>query len=104
MRPPNHRPTEMYLGTSDERRDLLRREARGRRQARPGRARIATLAGVVFLVMVLAAVVVVGPGRAIGWVGDYLIPVGLVVGVLGVTFVLFLWWGGKFYDKMYPRS
>ena len=103
MHPPNHRPTETYRGPSDERRDPLRQEARDRRLlARRGRAGIATLA-VVFLVLVLAAVVV-GPGRAIGWVGDYLIPVGLVVGVLGVVFVLCPWWGGKFYDMMYPRS
>ena len=58
---------------------------------------------VVVLVVVVAAVVVVGPGRAIGWVVDYLIPVGLVVGVFGVAVVLFLRWGGKFYDMMYPR-
>ncbi len=102
MHPPNHRPTEMYLGTSDERRDLLRQEARSRRQARPGRARIATLVAVV-LVIVLAAVVV-GPGRAIGWVVDYLIPVGVVTGViiaclalLSLAFKrhpdLWHWWG-----------
>jgi branched-subunit amino acid permease len=58
---------------------------------------------VVVVLVVVVAAVVVGPGRAIGWVGDYLIPVGLVVVVLGVAFGLFLRWGGKFYDMMYPR-
>ncbi len=89
MRPPNHRPTEMYLGTSDERRDLLRREARSRRQARPNRARIATLTAVVFLVLVLAAVVV-GPGMAIDWFGTYVFPVAVIlaVGLYGLVLLV----------------
>jgi protein-S-isoprenylcysteine O-methyltransferase Ste14 len=90
MHPPNHRPTEMYLGTSDDRRDLLRQQAVGRRQARPGRASVATLAAVVFLVLVLAAVVV-GPGRAIDWLVNYLIPVGVITGVIIASFALLLY-------------
>jgi protein-S-isoprenylcysteine O-methyltransferase Ste14 len=90
MRPPNHRPTEMYLGTSDERRDLLRREARSRRQARPNRARIATLAALAVLVLVLAAVVV-GPGKAIDWLVNYLIPVGVITGVMIASLALLVW-------------
>ena len=67
------------------------------------RRRLAALFTIVVVVLVVVVAVVVGPGRAIGWVGDYLIPVGLVVGVFGVAVVLFLRWGGKFYDMMYPR-
>ena len=100
MRPPNHRPTETSFGTSHQRDDFLGQEARNSRVAR----RVRTIARVAFVLMVVVvvAVLAVGPGKAIGWVGDYLIPVGLVVGVLGVALVLFLWWGGKFYDMMYP--
>jgi hypothetical protein len=66
------------------------------------RLRLVALFTIVVVVLV-AVVAAVGPGRALGWVGDYLIPVGLVVGVFGVAFALFLRWGGKFYDMMYPR-
>ena len=79
MHPPNHTPTERYLGTSDKRRGPLPQESRNRRLARLGRVGIATLAAVV-LVLVLAAVVV-GPGRAIDWLGNYLVPVVVLLAV-----------------------
>ena len=66
------------------------------------RRRLVALFTIVVVVLVVVVAAVVVGGQAIGWVGDYLIPVGLVLGVLGVAFGLFLRWGGKFYDMMYP--
>ncbi len=85
MHPPNHRPTEMYLGTSDERRDLLRQEARNRR---PHLALYTML--VVVLVVVLAATVV-GPGRVIDWLVNYLIPVVVILGLVIAALALLVW-------------
>ncbi len=93
MHPPNHRPTEMYLGTSDERRDLLRQQARNRRS----RAALYTML-VVVLLGILAAIVV-GPGRVIDWLGAYLIPVLVVLGVIVGVFGLAAWEIAKLHDK-----
>jgi hypothetical protein len=97
MDPPNHTPTERNQGTSDERRDPLPQEARNRRLARLGRIGIATLAALV-LVLVLATVVA-GPGRAIDWLGNYLIPVLIVLGVIVGVFGLAAWEIAKLHDK-----
>jgi uncharacterized membrane protein len=83
MHPPNHRPTEMYLGTSDERRDLLRQQARNRRS----RAALYTML-VVVLLGILAAIFV-GPGRAIDWLGTYLVPVAAIL-AMGVCVLVLL--------------
>ena len=79
MHPPNHRPTEMYLGTSDERRDLLRQETPNSRVARWGRT-IARVA-VILSVVILTAMVVLGPGATMDWVGTYLVPVAAILTV-----------------------
>ena len=42
------------------------------------------------LVVVLAATVV-GPGRAIDWVGTYLIPVMVILGVVFAAWALLVW-------------
>ncbi len=93
MHPPNHRPTETDLGTSDERRDLLRQQARNRRS----RAALYTML-VVVLVGILAAIVM-GPGRVIDWLGAYLIPVLVVLGVIVGVFGLAAWEIAKLHDK-----
>ena len=100
MHPPNHNPTEMYLGTSDQRRDLLRQEARNRR---PLVALSEMLAVVLVIVGVLAAAIV-GPGEAIGWVVTYLIPTLVILGVVVGTIFLVAWEGGKAYDTKYPHK
>jgi peptidoglycan/LPS O-acetylase OafA/YrhL len=97
MHPPNHTPTERNLGTSDEHRGPLPQVARNRRLARLGRVGIATLAAVV-LVLVLAAVVV-GPGKAIDWLGNYLIPVLVVLGVIVGVCGLAAWEIAKLQDR-----
>lgn len=85
MNPPNHRPTEMYLGTSDERRDLLRQDARNRRP------HLALYTMLVVVLMVVGAAIVVGPGRAIDWVATYLIPVVVILVVVTATVTLVMW-------------
>lgn len=48
------------------------------------RRRLAVLAAMLVVVFVglLAAMMVVGPGEAIDWVGTYLFPVGVITGVV----------------------
>jgi hypothetical protein len=55
MHPPNHKPTETYIGNTDVREDLLRQEASKRH---PLSALSAMLALVLVILGVLAAVVV----------------------------------------------
>jgi len=50
---------------------------------------LSTMAAVV-LVGVLAATVV-GPGRAIDWLGNYLIPVGVITGLVIASLALLVW-------------
>jgi hypothetical protein len=102
MHPPNHRPTETFLGSMDVREDLLRQEAHNSRVARWVRT-IAKAAFVLMVVGVVAAILV-GPGIAIGWVGAYLVPVVAVLGVMFGAFGLlvrglkhFHGWGHKIY-------
>jgi branched-subunit amino acid permease len=61
------------------------------------RATLYTMLAVV-LVGVLAATVV-GPGRAIDWLGNYLIPVVVVLGVIVGVFGLAAWGIAKLHDK-----
>jgi hypothetical protein len=102
MHPPNHRPTETFLGSMYVREDLLRQEAHNSRVARWVRT-IARVALVLFAVGIVAAILV-GPGVAIGWVGTYLIPVVAVLGVIVGVYGLLMWgvlklyrWGYKIY-------
>jgi protein-S-isoprenylcysteine O-methyltransferase Ste14 len=53
-------------------------------------AALSTMLVVVFVV-VLAAFVVVGPGRAIGWIVTYFIPVGVILGVVIAVLALLVW-------------
>jgi hypothetical protein len=66
------------------------------------RAALLLIAGLLAAI----AVVVVGLGRAIEWVGIYL-PMAVVLGVFVGMFVLFVREGGKvyakFYDELYKR-
>jgi branched-subunit amino acid permease len=56
------------------------------------RRRLVALFTIVVVVLVaVVAAVVVGPGRAIGWVGDYLIPVVVITGVVITSLALLLW-------------
>ena len=52
-------------------------------------AALSTMLVVVFVV-VLAAIVV-GPGRAIGWIVTYLIPVVMILGVVTAVLALLVW-------------
>ena len=100
MHPPNHRPTDMYLGTSDVREDLLRREARNRRRL----VALSDMLVVILVIVGVLAAVVVGPGEAIGWVVTYLIPTLVILGVVVGTIFLVAWEGGKAYDTKYPHK
>jgi len=89
MRLTNLNPTETSLGASHQRDDSLAQEAHNSRVAR----RVQTIARValVLLVVGILAVIVVGPGRAIDWVGSYLIPVGVITGVVIASLALLVW-------------
>ena len=94
MNPPNHRPTEMYLGTSVQRRDLLRQEARA------GRRPIVALSTMLVLVCgFVGLAAIVGPGRAIDWLVNYFVPVVVVTGVIIASLALVGW-----SVKMLPES
>jgi uncharacterized membrane protein len=73
---PNRNPTELYY----KRDALLRQEACNKRLGRP-LATLSTMLVVIVLFVGLASIVV-GPGRAIDWAGTYLIPVGVITGVV----------------------
>ena len=85
MYPPTPNPTE----TSHEREALLWQEARGSRVTRWGRA-IARVT-VVFSFVVLAVFLFVPSGGTIGWVGTYLLPVGVILGVVVAVLALLMW-------------
>ncbi len=89
MRLTNLNPTETSLGASHQRDDFLEQEARNSGVAR----RVRTLARValVLLVVVVVTVIAVRPGRAIDWVGNYLIPVGVITGVIIASLALLVW-------------
>jgi hypothetical protein len=75
----------MYLGTSDERRDLLPQEACSAWGSRFGRA-IASLAVILLVVALAAVAVLLGLVEKIGWVANYLFPVVALSGVfVGVS-------------------
>ena len=80
MYSPHRNPTELYYESHNERDTLLRQEALNKRLVRRPLATLSTML-VVIVVFVGLASIVVGPGRAIDWVGTYLAP---VLGILGV--------------------
>jgi protein-S-isoprenylcysteine O-methyltransferase Ste14 len=55
------------------------------------RHRLAALSTIVVVVLVVVAATVVGPGKAIDWVGNYLIPVGVITGVIIASLALLVW-------------
>ena len=89
MRLTNLNPTETSLGASHQRDDFLGQEARNSRVAR----QVRTIARVVFvlLAMGIVAATVLGPGKAIYWVGNYLIPVGVITGLIIASLALLVW-------------
>ncbi len=89
MRPPNRKPTETSLRTTYERDDLLGQEAHSSRAARWVR----TIARVAFVLLVLGilAAIVVGLERLGYWVGAYLVPVAVIVGVIIAVLALLVW-------------
>ena len=89
MHPPNHRPTETSFGESHQRDDFLGQEARNSRVVQ----RIRTIAKVAFVLMIvgLVALLVVGPGKAIDWLVNYLVPVGAITGVIIAALALLAW-------------
>jgi hypothetical protein len=94
MYSPNRNPTELY----HERDALLRQEARNKRLAHRPLAPLSTIL-VVIVVFVGLASIVVGPGRAIGYIGTYLAPVMGIIGVLVVLAGLLIMEGGKVSDE-----
>jgi hypothetical protein len=55
------------------------------------RHRLAALSTIVVVVLVVVAATVLGPGKAIYWVGNYLIPVGVITGVIIASLALLAW-------------
>jgi hypothetical protein len=85
MYPPTPNPTE----TSHEREALLWQEARGSRVTRWGRA-IARAVLVLLVVGILAAIVVGLEGFGY-WVGTFIIPVVVTLGVVITVLALLVW-------------
>ncbi len=101
MYSPTRNPTELYY----ERYVLLRQEARNKRLVRRRLATLSTML-VVIVVLVGLAAIVVGPGRAIDYIGTYLVPVVWILGVLVVVVGLLMLEGGQVSDdgmKPYDR-
>jgi hypothetical protein len=86
----NRNPSELYY----ERDALLRQEARNKRPVRRPLAALSTML-VVIVAFVGLASITVGPGRAIEWVGTYLVYVVGILGVLAVVAGLSMLEGGK---------
>ncbi len=90
MSPHNPNPTtETSLGTTYVREDLLRQEAHNSRVGRWVRT-IARVAFVLLVVAILAAIVV-GIERLGYWVGAYLVPVVVIIGVIMAVLALLVW-------------
>ena len=79
MNSPNHRPAETSLGGSHQRDEILSREAHHSRVARWVRA--ITKVAVVLVIVSLVALLVVGPGKVIDWLGTYVFPVAVILAV-----------------------
>jgi uncharacterized Tic20 family protein len=97
MHPPNHKPTETYIGNTDVREDLLRQEA----SKRHALSALSAMLALVLVILGVLAAVVVGLGEAISWIVTYLIPTLVILGVVVGTIFLVTWEGGKAYDTRY---
>jgi len=80
MYSPHRNPTELYYESHNERDTLLRQEALNKRLVRRPLATLSTML-VVIVVFVGLASIVVGPGRAIDYIGTYLLSETWIVGV-----------------------
>ncbi len=92
MHPPTPNPTHTSLGMSNEREALLEQEARDSRVTRWGRA---IARAVVCAVAIFAVLLFVPSGGTIGWVGTYLLPVGVIFGVVVAVLALLMWALGR---------
>ncbi len=96
MKPSNRNTTETFLGAMYEREDLLRRGAQNSRMGRVAYrmarwVRIIARVAFVLLVVGILAAITVGPSKAIYWLGAYLIPVGVITGVIIASLALLVW-------------
>jgi hypothetical protein len=80
MYSPHRNPTELYYESHNERDALLRQEARNKCLERRPLATLSTML-VVIVVFVGLASIVVGPGRAIDYIGTYLLSGVWIIGV-----------------------
>ena len=80
MYSPHRNPTELYYESHNERDALLRQEARNKCLERRPLATLCTML-VVIVVFVGLASIVVGPGRAIDYIGTYLLSGVWIIGV-----------------------
>ena len=79
-----------------------------RENGSPADRRLAALSALLVVALVgLLAAAVVGPGRAIGWVVNDLVPVVVVVGIIFGVYGVAVWGLATLYDKTTgnrPRS
>jgi len=80
MYSPHRNPTELYYESHNERDTLLRQEALNKRLVRRPLATLSTML-VVIVVFVGLASIVVGPGRAMDYIGTYLLSGVWIIGV-----------------------
>ena len=80
MYSPHRNPTELYYESHNERDTLLRQEALNKRLVRRPLATLSTML-VVIVVFVGLASIVVGPGRAVDYIGTYLLSGVWIIGV-----------------------
>ncbi len=104
MKPPNRNTTETFLGAMYEREDFLRQEAHNSRMGRVAYrmarwVRMIARVAFVLLVVGLLVAIAVGPEEAIDWLGAYLIPVLVVLGMIVGVFGLAAWEIAKLHDR-----
>jgi uncharacterized membrane protein (DUF485 family) len=87
MNPRN--PTETSLGKMYSREDLLRQEAHNGRLRR--RVRMIARVAVVLLVVGILAAIVVGLESFAYWVGTFVIPVVVILGMVIAVLALLVW-------------
>ncbi len=75
--------------TSHEREALLWQEARGSRLTRWGRA--IARAVLVCVAAIFAVLLFMPSGGTIGWVGTYLLPMGVILGMVVAVLALLMW-------------
>lgn len=97
MYAPHRNPTELYYESHNERDALLRQEARNKRLTLHPLAPLSTML-VVIIAFVGLASIVVGPGRAIDYIGTYLLSETWIIGVLAVVVGLLMLKVGKVSD------